>query len=300
MCRFQVLAVIGVLASLTACLAPRAKLSKEEVRAQVIAAFNVYENNLIGLKGVDQCARVTWYWTSYKDRILGFEINGKLYNARDLVDVTSDDTIQRGVKKITAHFKNGDVQSALAGYGWISERGEYGYYGPNWAACSRQKRCHSWNVISHVDSRASLDQILTAIDDNQLHREPFTESSGLTYAADDRAIPRSTAFTRLTALTDAEREQLRAEIAAEQGRRDAYAEALQAVRLAKEAAIIAEAQQMRRTVRVGTRTNCGLVFEVRLPMVGVQTSIGMQFLPIDELYGPSVTCRFFNGNYIGR
>ena len=61
-----------------------------------------------------------------------------------------------------------------------------------------------------------------------------------------------------------------------------------------------EATEMRRTARIGTRTNCGLIFDVRLPMVGVQTPAGGQFLELATLYGPSASCRIANGVYVGK
>ncbi len=61
----------------------------------------------------------------------------------------------------------------------------------------------------------------------------------------------------------------------------------------------ADTRQMRRHVKVGTITNCGPVFDVRLPMVGVQTADGMQFIALNSLYSPDVGCSFDNGVYAG-
>ena len=60
------------------------------------------------------------------------------------------------------------------------------------------------------------------------------------------------------------------------------------------------AVEMRKTIRVGTHTNCGPVFDVRLPMIGVQTAIGMQFIELTRLYGASADCHFENGMHQGR
>lgn len=60
------------------------------------------------------------------------------------------------------------------------------------------------------------------------------------------------------------------------------------------------ASSMRKQVRVGTQTNCGQVFDVRLPMVGVQTMHGTQYIDISKLYGPDADCNFVNGVYVGR
>lgn len=60
------------------------------------------------------------------------------------------------------------------------------------------------------------------------------------------------------------------------------------------------ASSMRKRVRIGTQTNCGQVFDVRLPMVGVQTMRGTQYIDISKLYGPDADCNFVNGVYVGR
>lgn len=292
--------VIGTLALLTACQTRPPQLSKEEADAKLTATLNVYDDNRVGFKVLDQSSRITWHWTSDKDRILGFAINGKLYNARDLVSITSDRTADLSVNKLTAQFKNGEVQTALAGMGWMQEKKQSGYYGPYWAACDRNKQCAAWSVISQSNHYNSLGEILSFVDDSELKGKITTASIRREVGSDYRAIPTSGSFTRLVALTDAEREQIHVAIDAEHAKREAYYAALQANRAAKEAAVLAEAEQMRKNVRIGTRTNCGSVFDLRLPMVGIQTSVGMQFLPLDKLYGPSANCRFINGNYVGR
>jgi hypothetical protein len=69
--------------------------------------------------------------------------------------------------------------------------------------------------------------------------------------------------------------------------------------LLAEQALTLEAQTMRANIRNGTRTNCGQVFDVKLPMIGVQTMAGMQYIDINRLWGPSANCYFVNGQYVG-
>ena len=68
----------------------------------------------------------------------------------------------------------------------------------------------------------------------------------------------------------------------------------------REEAFESEALTMRQTIKVGTQTNCGQVFDVRLPMVGVQTAIGIQYIEVNRLYIPGRSCTFVNGVYQGR
>jgi hypothetical protein len=56
---------------------------------------------------------------------------------------------------------------------------------------------------------------------------------------------------------------------------------------------------MRKHTHVGTMTNCGEVFDVRLPMVGVQTIENAQFIDVSRLYMPATDCLFANGVYAG-
>jgi hypothetical protein len=66
-----------------------------------------------------------------------------------------------------------------------------------------------------------------------------------------------------------------------------------------QAKLLAEAVEMRKTIAIGTRTNCGLVFDIKKPMIGVQTMMGMQYIHVDQLWGPSSDCHFRNGVYTG-
>jgi hypothetical protein len=78
------------------------------------------------------------------------------------------------------------------------------------------------------------------------------------------------------------------------------AEEAAAAAKSREAALESEAEAMRRGVKIGTQTNCGPVFDIRLPLVGVQTSVGMQFIMLSRLYGPGAGCALLNGQYVGR
>ena len=68
----------------------------------------------------------------------------------------------------------------------------------------------------------------------------------------------------------------------------------------REDAIESEALAMRQAIKVGTQTNCGQVFDVRLPMVGVQTPVGIQYIEVNRLYSPGRGCTFVEGVYQGR
>jgi hypothetical protein len=51
-----------------------------------------------------------------------------------------------------------------------------------------------------------------------------------------------------------------------------------------------ETTTMRQNIKVGGYTNCGQVFDVRLPMIGVQTPAGKRYIDISRLYAPTEPC----------
>lgn len=60
-----------------------------------------------------------------------------------------------------------------------------------------------------------------------------------------------------------------------------------------------EAIVMRRHIRIGTETNCGAVISIRLPMVGVQTTNGISYIRLRDLFAPGVGCRLRGKLYVG-
>ena len=55
--------------------------------------------------------------------------------------------------------------------------------------------------------------------------------------------------------------------------------------------------RLRKYPTVGAGTNCGTIFEVRLPQVGVTTVEGPKFITLADLYAPGVACYLVNGKY---
>ena len=53
----------------------------------------------------------------------------------------------------------------------------------------------------------------------------------------------------------------------------------------------------RKSVKVGDDSNCGLVVEVKAPIISVQTQIGVQWLKIAQIYPAGMGCQFVNGVY---
>ncbi|MBI3775812.1 MAG: sel1 repeat family protein [Gammaproteobacteria bacterium] len=61
---------------------------------------------------------------------------------------------------------------------------------------------------------------------------------------------------------------------------------------------INSARTLRKTLKVGDETHCGLVVEVKSPIVKIQTKIGEHWIKIEQVYPPnSMSCDFANGAY---
>ena len=107
---------------------------------------------------------------------------------------------------------------------------------------------------------------------------------------------RNTRYAEVLALAKAAEEQAAANKQAEQARRQAEQARNEAI---LEQRIKSETRDLRAHIKVGSLTNCGQVFDVKMPMIGVQTMIGMQYIDVQRLFSPLVGCKFVNGQYTG-
>jgi hypothetical protein len=69
---------------------------------------------------------------------------------------------------------------------------------------------------------------------------------------------------------------------------------------ARQAALRRQAvARFRETIAAGEQTHCGMVIEVKLPIVKVQTMVGEKWFRAPQLYPPGeAPCRFINGEYV--
>lgn len=69
-------------------------------------------------------------------------------------------------------------------------------------------------------------------------------------------------------------------------------------RAQERAAIVADAERMRAKLAVGDETHCGMVIEVKRPIVKIQTMIGEKWLRLDQVFPAGrAPCRFVNQVY---
>ncbi|KWU24744.1 hypothetical protein [Burkholderia cenocepacia] len=292
------IAALASLLSLGAC-STQPRLSPAEQQAQSALTLNVYPDNSVAIKTTTRSQRTVWHWTSDKDRILTLKVNGKLFNAKDIASATAVETERNSnVYALDFTFKDGHKELAKAGF----------QFGPTWLVCTRAKNCESETYLTGSDYRKRLGDIVTAVRDTDLQRTQMTQSLDISLMTGGGAAPQVGAtvddFSRFTVLSDSERDALVERVHGVERARSAYAsnrtETYNRQKQEKEQLIQDEAARMRKTARIGTQTNCGPVFELRLPMVGVQTMYGMQYLKLSDLFGPSADCRFVNHQYVGR
>lgn len=266
-------------------------VSKEEASKNLFSTLNIYENNQVYFSKQHGNAPLMYVWTENKDSILAIVIDGKSYNIKDVSKISPDSDYRYS----RIYFK--EDKSVVADVNKI-------YF----TFCSANKVCggrYSYNGSGD----GNFKDIMKGVYGRDLAKTPwdaYLKSPSSSYFMTDGRIMPSSGYT-VTLLSDSQISEIkkntdRFERDVKQQHADAKAREEQAEidRIEKEKAIQREAEQMRKTIGVGTQTNCGKVFHVNRPMAGVQTMIGQQYIDISTLFGPSATCRFLNNVYIGR
>lgn len=276
----KMLYIIAGIILLTGCVSKPPKQTPEELAEKRQATLNIYDDNRVAVR-VPRPTRYPsldfWSWNDKTSEALVYSTGTEYYNALDVIKITKD----QKTYVMTAHLKNGVKKT-------FNEK-DFSVF---W--CKANKQC------SHDNSGA-----MKAIYEMDLHGTPKrdprydvkTGNDAKPYMMENEiVILDSTGYEALLKRVDSMHlrwQDVRKNEAERQNR-------IQEEMAAKERHINDEAEQMRRTIKIGTRTNCGDVFDVRPPMIGVQTMHGTQFIRITELYGPSANCRFANGKYVGR
>jgi hypothetical protein len=268
------------------------QLTPQERAERAKATLNVYEDNRVWFKSVSGVSQSHYGWTNDGKDIMALLIDGRAYNAKDIATITP--TEARHGYQIAVVLRSGEKISAFLPAG-----------GDNvvWLACDTQKVCPQRSRLDTSNYNNQFHRILTGIYEGDLLKTPDRDPK-YELVTDSRTTP---VRSSVRFLAGAEIDELRGKFARQQERwaqlqaqRAQKQEADRVAQQARERAIESEAVETRKRIRVGAQTNCGQVFEVRLPMVGVQTAAGMQFIDISRLYGPSAGCRFVNGQYVGR
>lgn len=155
--------LVATAALLTACgSAP--KLTPEQRAALRVSTLNVYEDNRVGL-----VTKAAWAWTSSPDVILGVEIDGRIYNARDTVSlrrIHGEGSSTRRPELIQVELANGQKL--------FTEPENV-----NWVYCKTNKQCGKGASIISSDYQNDLGRILTAVHQRSIeHPETITMAQG--------------------------------------------------------------------------------------------------------------------------
>jgi hypothetical protein len=285
-------ATLGLAALLLQACSSTPQITPQERAERAKATFNVYEDNRVWFKSTPYGGQPHYGWTNDGKDIMVLLIDERAYNAKDIATITPSEV--RYGYQIAVVLKSGEKITAFLPSG-----------GDNvvWLACDTKKVCPHRARFNTSNYNNQFNRILTGIYEGDLLKSPERDPK-FELITDSRTTP---VLSSVRFLAGAEIDDLRSKFAGQQERwtrlqaqRAQKQEADRLAQQARERAIETEAVEMRKRIRVGAQTNCGQVFEVRLPMVGVQTVAGMQFIDISRLYGPSAGCRFVNGQYVGR
>jgi len=261
----------------------------EEVQARLKSTLNVYEDNQVWFRSGGNVS-----WTNDPKDIFALEIEGKIYNTKDINKIE----IVEKTSEIVVLLKSGE-RIVARNYFNDSKR----EWDVMWHICNARKECEVGGNFYRGHPNGPIGKYLTSVYESNFSRTPERDPAG-DIIKDSRSIPTN---SNVQFLTRADGEAVDQKIAAlserwakiVHDRQQKQAEIRQATQ-EQERRIEAEAIKVRANLRVGSQTNCGQVFEIRSPMAGVQTIVGMQFIDVSRLYGPSANCRFVNGQYVGR
>lgn len=129
----------------------------------MVASLNVYEDNRVGLISPHQ-----WAWTSERDAILGLEVDGDIYNAKDV------DSLRRAYEESTSRNKPEVIVIALRdGRKITAEPQEV-----KWLRCDGRKRCSDRDSIVNSDYRNKMGGILTAVPKRAMERPDTIQMNG--------------------------------------------------------------------------------------------------------------------------
>lgn len=306
---FQYSCTASIAILIAGCAGPAP--TKEELNKEQISTLNIYEDNTVALYMPNSGI---FSWTKYKDRVLAFSVVGNAHNLKDIRKISIVKTSSSGPERLVIDFIDGKKKEFPYYKGYNKK---YNYYAPQWLLCDTQKKCERFQYFAYSDSYAASDFAksggLMGVYSRYIGKNAY---AGRTFAGnisaisaiemmnDYRALPLDQNFN---VLSDVEFKKLNDDIEMGfaalndlQAKENEQRNRVNEERRKEEQKIQSDSISMRKSMKIGTQTNCGQVFEVRPPMVGVQTMHGMQFIAIEKLYVPNSGCKFVNGQYVGR
>jgi hypothetical protein len=300
-----ILATIGSSGLLSGCAAPQTTAGNNGQAQHQDASFSVYPDNRVIFETFLNGHPNYYAWTKNDGDVIVFKIKNHQYNAKDIASINFTPNKTGGAATVTVRLKSGEVISDTV----------VAYTGKNsaWLVCDRERNCPTGKYISDNNYQNSMGGALEGVYVNEIENPRTIQVGQVTFSgnpkynvmSDYRVIPSiSDGTEEIRFLDETKRVTIKNRISSlEKSYDDADNQRREEKKKAdeeRESKIKAETADLRKHVHVGSMTNCGEVFDVRLPMVGVQTTVGTQYINISKLYGPSAECLFVNGRYVGR
>lgn len=268
-------------------------LDMEQQRA---SSFNVYEDNRVGLalnkNPLDGVAAIN----RNKDNVFGVSVANKIFN---LLDV---DRIEGAGAKLTVYLKSGESHSGITSYQGLAGQ-KIDPKSPALVVCTKDGRC---SYRYQAKGEQGGDDL--PVSNYDLSRDPVYRPCVIgCFPPNMGSIPRSGTYTlyviggpESVKITESRAAILAKSSSEYQEREQRKNQAERAAREAEKMESAKRTEQMRRSIKTGTRTNCGLVVEVKGPLALVETQIGQKYLEIGRLFHSGDSCRFIEGVYVGR
>lgn len=139
--------------------------------AQQLPPVNIatHSDNRIALKATSSAPRkraeIHWAWMGKSTDVLGLEVDGAIYNARDIAQIRSKPN-QSGSHELTIVFRDGRKIVSSAGY--LYSGGEAKVFGPAWRACKSNGTCKERYPLASTNTYNNLGGLLSGLSERDL------------------------------------------------------------------------------------------------------------------------------------
>lgn len=304
-------------ASLTAVLLLQACVTVSKGQPQtptqeLADSLNVYPDNSVAyiLRSGIISPRHVW---STENQVLAVKFRNRLINAKDISSINvfspTDDHVY---VVVTVQLRPGETLSET-----YLKRDAYENAGPQWVACTVNKVCADLvraGVYGVPESFPGMPRFLANVSESEAEQagnnraskdaatiaENMVVSRDLSGAIPNFAMKYNIKFGEIREISNLEPLVRRATRAYASSPTSAarWQQEREAQDANRSRALMQYATtKLHQYPAVGAGTNCGPIFEVRLPQVGVTTIEGPKFIDLADLYAPGVGCHLVNGRY---
>ncbi|WP_150677636.1 hypothetical protein [Pandoraea pneumonica] len=248
-----------------------------------------------------------------ENQVLAIKFRNRLINTKDISSINAfSPTSDRMYMAVTVQLRSGETLTET-----YLKRDAYENAGPQWVACTLNKVCADLvraGVYGVPDRFPGMPPFLANVSESEAEQagtnraskdaatiaENMVVSRGLSGAIPNFAMKYNIKFGEIREISNLEplvRRATRAYASSptSAARWQQEHEAQDANR--RRALMQYATTKLRQSPSVGAGTNCGPIFEIRLPKVGVITVAGPKFIALADLYAPGVACYIVSGKY---